>query len=157
MYHGSPDMTLYINIFKYWKKRKLFRKMFEKFSMSSFQASFDPFFPQKNYFLPKTPQNTPKHAYYQKLEENKTLMKKKFWGFFCSFFALFCPKSGRKSNFSKIRRCYALSEHKIELSSKFHQNQSRQSWDIAVTNGRTDGRTDGRKDGRTDTRTDLIL
>ena len=51
--------------------------------MSSFQASFDPFWPKNIFFA----QNTPKHAYFQKLEENKTLMKKKlgdahFWLFF---------------------------------------------------------------------------
>ena len=58
--------------------------MFEKFSMSSFQASFDPFWPKKNYFFA---QNSPKHAYFQKLEENKNLLKNFFFGFFCSFFA----------------------------------------------------------------------
>ena len=98
MYHGSPDMTQDINIFKYWKKIKLFRKMFEKCSMSSFQASFDPFWPEFFLLLHKTPLNTPKHAYFQKLEENKTLMKKNF---FFGFFAHFLPKIWPKKQFFK--------------------------------------------------------
>ena len=63
--------------------------MFEKFSMSSFQASFDPFWPKKNYFFA---QNSPKHAYFQKLEENKILLKKKIMDFFAHFLPKILPK-----------------------------------------------------------------
>ena len=96
MYHGSPNMTQDINIFKYWKKIKLFRKMFEKFSMSSFQASFDPFWP-----IFFSSQNTPKHAYFQKLEENKTLMKNIFFGFFAHFVPFFAQNLAEKAIFQK--------------------------------------------------------
>lgn len=69
--------------------------MFENFSMSSFQASFDP---KKN---PKTPLNTPKHAYFQKLEENKTLSKKNFLDFFAHFLPFFAQNLAEKAIFQK--------------------------------------------------------
>ena len=53
MYHGSPDMTQDINVFKYWKKIRLCRKNI----LGDFFAHFLPFFaqnPAENAILQKS-------------------------------------------------------------------------------------------------------
>ena len=92
-----------IEIFKNWKKMRLCRKIFEKYSVQ-LSGQFWPILAKKqqHFFA----QNTPKHAYFQKLEENMTLSKKIEKS---SFLLIFCPKPSRKFIFSKIRRCHALS------------------------------------------------
>ena len=70
--------------------------MFENFSVQ-FSGQFSPIFPLKFFFA----QNTPKHAYFQKLEENKTLMKKFFFGFFAHFLPFFAQNLAEKAIFQK--------------------------------------------------------